>query len=345
MAKRKLPARIARFIIGEAGELKLRLMVELNRRITTSQDLDEILNYIADTLLDVISYDAAGIFLLNPESHALECVVARGYSESDKAAASLTSRDGIVGWVITTGESVLAAEVADNPYYINWRGLTRSQLTVPILSDGRIIGAFSLESDKPGNFSEKDLEWLSILATQVAIALDKARLHQELLKKKQLDEELRIAHEVQLSLLPKSAPKLAGLDIAGINVPSRNVGGDYFDFITIIPGHLGIVVADVSGKGVPASLIMASFRAFLRAEIRNNYAIRTIFTRVNNLLHEILQPHQFVTALYGVLDLKQLRFTYSNAGHHPAILLRANGKRHYLTIGGMVLGIFEDTSY
>jgi sigma-B regulation protein RsbU (phosphoserine phosphatase) len=218
-------------------------------------------------------------------------------------------------------------------------------LTVPITSDGKIIGAFNLESDRASNFGEKDLEWLSVLATQVAIAIDKARLHDELLEKKRLDEELRIAHEVQLSLLPTAAPKLAGLDIAGMNVPSRDVGGDYYDFIPIVAGHLGIVVADVVGKGIPASIIMASFRAFLRAEIRNNYAIQTIWSKVNNLLYEILQIHQFVTAFYGVLDLERRRFTYSNAGHHPALLLRPDGKWRQLKRGGTVLGICEGAAY
>lgn len=266
MPKRALPALISRFIIGEAGETKLRLMVEINRQISTSQDLGEMLNFIADSVGEVIAYDAAGIFLLGPKGDTVRCVVARGYDESHTGERPISSHDGIVGWAITTGESVLASEVTENPYYLNWREETRSQLTVPIRSDGK------------------------------------------------------------------------GLDIAGINMPSRNVGGDYFDFIPIVPGHLGVVVADVVGKGVPASLIMASFRAFLRAEIRNNYAIQTIFTKVNKLLHKILQPYQFVTAFYGVLDLERRRFTYSNAGHHPAILLRPDGKRRHLKAGGTVTG-------
>ena len=139
--------------------------------------------------------------------------------------------------------------------------------------------------------------------------------------------------------------ELDSLDIAGINVPSRDIGGDYYDFIPIVEGHLGIVVADVAGKGIPASLIMASFRAFLRAEIRNNYSIHTIFAKVNNLLVEILKPHQFVTAFYGVLDLQRRRFTYSNAGHHPPLLLRQDGKWRQLKVGGLMLGTFENISY
>jgi phosphoserine phosphatase RsbU/P len=343
--RRALPARIARFIIGEAGEAKLRLIVEISRKINTATEPDEILGFILDSAREVTDYDAAGIFLFDAESRTTRCVAGRGYRESFLIEAPIDNPLGIVGWVISTGESVIAAEVEDNPHYLNLREETRSQLTVPVMSDDKVIGALNLESDRAEGFNESDLEWLTVLATQVAIAIDKARLHQELLEKRRLDEELRIAREVQLSLLPTSAPTLDGLDIAGINIPSRNIGGDYYDFIPIVSGHLGIVIADVAGKGIPASLIMASFRAFLRAEIRNNYAIQTIFARVNNLLYEILQPHQFVTAFYGVLDLYRRRFTFSNAGHNPPLLLRPDGKWRQLKTGGLVLGIFEGASY
>jgi sigma-B regulation protein RsbU (phosphoserine phosphatase) len=343
--RRALPARIARFIIGEAGEDKLRLIVEISRKISTATELKEVLDFILDAARKEIDYDAAGIFLFDEESQTAMCAAGRGYRESFSIVAPFDRLPGIVGWVISTGESVIAAEVEDNPHYLNLREETHSQLTVPITGADKVLGAFNLESDRADAFTEKDLEWLAVLATQVAISIERARLHQELLEKRRLDEELRIAREVQLSLLPTSAPKLDGLDIAGINIPSRNIGGDYYDFIPIVSGHLGIVIADVAGKGVPASLIMASFRAFLRAEIRNNYSIHTIFAKVNNLLSEILQPHQFVTAFYGVLDLEQRRFTFSNAGHNPPMLLRPDGKWRRLTSGGVVLGIFEGASY
>jgi len=346
LARRKLPARIARFIIGEAGEAKLRLMVEISRRISTEAEPLQLLDFIVESVGDVIDYDAAGIFLCDPESQTIKCVSGRGYVQPDQSADIVLQGDaGIVGWVISTGESVITAEVRDEPHYLKLRPETHSELTVPIASDGHVIGAFTLESDEPDSFSEKDLEWLTVLATQVAVAIDRARLHQELLEKKRLDEELRIAREVQLSLLPTAAPQVPGLDIAGLNIPSRDIGGDYYDFIPIVQGHLGIVIADVSGKGIPASLIMASFRAFLRAEIRHNYAIQMIFARVNNLLREILQLNQFVTAFYGVLDLERRRFTFSNAGHHPMLLLRPDGKLRQLKTGGTVLGVFENAFY
>jgi phosphoserine phosphatase RsbU/P len=340
-----LPIRIERFIAGETEKIELRLMKEISRKISTATDSAEVLNFILDSARKVVDYDAAAILLFDEESRTARFVAGSGYREDAGFEVSLANEDSIVGWVISTGECVIAAEVGQNPHYLNRRPETRSQLTVPITIDGKVIGAFNLESDPPDSFNDDDLEWLLVLATEVAISIDRANHRQELLERKRLDEELRIAREVQLSLLPATAPNLEGLDIAGINIPSRDIGGDYYDFIPIIDGHLGIVIADVVGKGVPASLIMASFRAFLRAEIRNNYAIRTVFYRVNNLLHEILKPHQFVTAFYGVFDLERRRFTFSNAGHNPPVLMGPDKECRQLGCGGTVLGLFEGTSY
>lgn len=327
------------------SESRLRLMLEINRKINSSLELNEVLNFILDSVKTIIPYDAAEIYLLDAKTQTVEYFVGRGSDDAEREDVPLKKMRGIVGRVMATGEPVLAPDVFQNPDYIVGRQSTRSQLTVPIVSDGTIIGAFNVESDQPGRFTEEDLAWLTVLATQAAISIDKALLHRELIEKKRLEEQLRIARDVQLSLLPKAAPQLEGLDIAGLNVPSEDIGGDYFDFIPIVQGHLGVVVADVAGKGIPAALIMASFRAFLLSEIRNNYAIRTIFAKVNNLLHESLKEHQFVTAFYGVLDLEHRRFTYSNAGHHPPILFRADGQQRCLKSGGPVLGIFEGTTY
>jgi sigma-B regulation protein RsbU (phosphoserine phosphatase) len=332
-------------IIAEDKESRLRLMLEINRKINSSLVLEEVLNFILYSVRAIFPCDAAGIYLFDAETQTIRYFTGWGYSEAEQAEMPLKSLLSIVGHVLTTGEGMLVPDVAEHPDYLSCRGQTRSQLTVPIVSNGTITGAFTLESAQPGNFTAEDREWLTVLATQVAISTEKELLHQQLLDKKRLEEELRIAREVQLSLLPTADPKLEGLDISGLNIPSKDVGGDYFDFIPIVDGHLGIVVADVAGKGIPAALIMASFRAFLRAEIRNNYAIRTIFAKVNNLLHESLKRHQYVSAFYGVLDLKRRRFTYSNAGHHPAILLRPDGKRRYLKSGGLGLGFFEGTAY
>jgi sigma-B regulation protein RsbU (phosphoserine phosphatase) len=123
------------------------------------------------------------------------------------------------------------------------------------------------------------------------------------------------------------------------------VGGDYFDFVPIVPGQWGIAIADVSGKGIPAALIMSGFRASLIAEIRNNFAIRTILRKVNNVLKEMTPRDNFITAFYGVLDAGNRMFTYSNAGHNPPLLFRAGGKVERLQEGGPLVGVIADARY
>jgi len=308
----------------------LRLISDINRKISASSDVDEVLGYILDALREIIPYESAALFLVHPKTHGLKYAVHRGAGASDGKQFP--------------SEHVRLAQQQAAGYHLEFRGAGNTKLTVPVINGHGIVGAFEFAG--PENiFVGTILELIAVAASQAAIFVDKAVLNKELREKRLIEEELRIAREVQLSLLPAEAPKLDALDLHGINIPSYKIGGDYFDFIPIVDGHLGIAVADVAGKGIPASLIMASFRAFLRAEIRNNYAIRTILAKVNRVLKETLRDDQFVSAFYGVLDLARRRFTYSNAGHHPAILFRADGKRKYLKSGGLVLGIFDGITY
>src|SRR5206468_3120698 len=142
----------------------------------------------------------------------------------------------------------------------------------------------SSDLDEQDVYTGNDLGLFEKFTHQAALSIEKAQLHQALLEKNKLDKELSIARQIQMSFLPRKEPPLAGFDLAGLNIPSRRVSGDYYDFIRIVEGQWGIVIGDVSGKGIPASLIMASFRASLLAEIRNNYAIGTIMSKVNKLL-------------------------------------------------------------
>jgi sigma-B regulation protein RsbU (phosphoserine phosphatase) len=178
------------------------------------------------------------------------------------------------------------------------------------------------------------------------VAIERTRLHAEVLEKRSLAEEVTIGQRIQRTFLPERDPKVANFDIAGANYSSGLVGGDYYDYVRIADGHLGVVVADVSGKGIPAALIMASFRASLIAEVRNNYAIRTVMAKVNRLLWESMEADRFVTAVYGVLDIQARRFTYVNAGHNPGFLYRAaTGQFDQLDSTGPLLGTLEAATF
>jgi sigma-B regulation protein RsbU (phosphoserine phosphatase) len=210
---------------------------------------------------------------------------------------------------------------------------------------GRTIGVFNLESEALDAYHEGHLEMVSAFAAQAALTIERARLTRELLERRRLEKELTIAREIQLSFLPKSAPEIAGFEVAGTMRPHDEVGGDYFDFIPISETRLGLAIADVSGKGIPAALIMAGFRMCLLAEIRNEFAIRAVMRKVNSLLYESTARDKFVTAFYGVLDYRNRVLIFSNAGHNPPILMREGGRIDYLTDGGVALGVLPDAQY
>jgi sigma-B regulation protein RsbU (phosphoserine phosphatase) len=325
--------------------LEKETLLEVEKSLSSSLDLHEVLELILDSLLKVVKYDAAAIFLIDKRKQQIDHIKARGFDPALEPDLQLKIGEGLAGWVAQTQKSLIVPNVKEDPRYIEARVETESGMVVPIISNQRIIGVFSIESNKLDAYDEKDLELLDAFASLAAISIERAREHQEILEKRKLEEELSIARRIQKTFLPDKHPEMPGFDISGINIPSEKVGGDYYDFIPIIENQVGIAIGDVSGKGVPAALIMASFRASLIAEIRNNYAIRSIMFKVNNLLFESTESDIYVTAVYGVLDTKNRIFTFTNAGHNAPIFRRADGRMEYLLEGGMALGTFENSKY
>ncbi len=321
------------------------ILLDVDRLISSSLNLDEVLELILGSLKRLVKYDAAAIFLIDKEKREVGEIKTRGFDPAIEPDLILKLGQGLVGWVAVNRQPVIVPDVEKDPRYIEARHETKSEIVAPIITDQRTIGVFNLESDRVNSYDYGDLNLLTAFASHCAVAIERTRLHEEILIKKKLEEELLIARKIQQSFLPSKNPKLLRFDISGINIPSEQVGGDYYDFIPIIEDQIGIVIGDVSGKGIPAALIMASFRASLKAEIRNNYAIGTIFFKVNNLLYESIERENYVTAVYGVLDIKNRVFTFSNAGHNPPILRRKEGTIEYLTEGGVALGILQNHDY
>jgi sigma-B regulation protein RsbU (phosphoserine phosphatase) len=314
--------------------------------MSSSLELDEVLHDMMGALKKVVDYDAVGIFLVKRKTNRVEPRVWQGYAGADpREHLAPKVGEGLVGWVVEHGEGVYVPDTSQDERYFEGRQQTRSELVVPIKADNVTIGAFNLESDKLDAYSEDDLKFLTVFASQAAVSIERARLYKQRLSSRNIQEQLNIARMIQSSFLPRRNPEIRGFDVAGRNISSHEVGGDYYDFIEIVDNQLGIAIADVSGKGIPASLIMAAFRASLIAEIRNNYAIRTILQKVNRLLIESIDRGNFVTAVYGVLDSKNRIFTFSNAGHNPPILIRSDGSSEELTEGGLALGIIDGQSY
>lgn len=325
--------------------LRKEVLLEVGKSLSSTLDLEEVLKRIIQSVKLVVSCDGVGIFLVDKKTQEVEQFEIEGYDPILAADLNLKIGQGLIGWVAKTGEPVIVPDVRKDERYINARLSTLSEMVVPIITDGRILGVFDLQSDYLNAYSEEDLELLTAFASQAAVSIERARLHKVTLEKRKLEEDLNIAREIQKTFLPKENPIVWGFDISGINISSEKVGGDYYDFIPIVEQQLGVAIADSSGKGIPASLIMAAYRASLKAEIRNNFTIRAIFNKVNFLLFESLERENYVTAVYGVLDIKSKIFTFSNAGHNPPILYRPNGTIEYLTEGGIALGMFPNSTY
>lgn len=335
-------------IYAEAMREKVQnhLLLELGTKISVSLDTNQLLEQILDLVFQVVRYDAAGIYLVERQTQWINQQAIRGYDPGQEDAVRLKVGRGLIGWVAKTGRPVIVPDVSRDSRYVNARPQTRSELVAPLRIGAEVIGAFNLESDELDAYGPEDLELVMTFASQAAVAIERTRLHSAVLESRRLEEELSIGQRIQRTFLPERDPKVPNFDIAGANYSSGLVGGDYYDYVRITDGHLGIVVADVSGKGIPAALIMASFRASLIAEVRNNYAIRTIFAKVNKLLWESVEPDRFVTALYGVLDVAARRFTYVNAGHNPGLLFRAaTGQFETLESTGPLLGTLETATF
>jgi len=334
---------------------KLRMLLDITKKISRSLDLQEVLNLVMDTLDSLIPYDAAGIFVVKcvddsiagtaEEPCVFEAEAVRGYDIEELTNLHLKLGEGLIGQVALTSEPIISSDVRKNPNYINARGQTRSEMVAPIISNTEVIGVFDLESDEFNAYSDDDLQVLMLLASQVAIIIEKVMLHEHLIEKKRLEGQLEVARQVQLELLPAKDPQLEGYDISAYNFPTEEVSGDYYDWVRIYDDQIGLVIADVSGKGVPAALLMAFLRASLRAATHIGYSPHISMAKVNYLLWESIERNQFVTAFYGILDVTNKTLTYTNAGHNPPILLKQNGDVSFMNRGSVPLGMFRDTRY
>src|SRR5438105_10411767 len=352
-----MPETMQKRVAGLSTIDKLRMLLDITKTISRSLDLDEVLNLVMDTLDSLIPYDAAGIYLVKCSQPLFEtdgkldetCVfhtqAVRGYEIDDLQELHLKMGEGLIGHVAVTGKPYVSQDVRRDPRYINARPRTNSKMVAPIVSNNEVIGVFDLESDDLNAYSNDDLEVLMLLASQVAIIIEKVMLHDQLIEKQRLETQLEVARQVQLQLLPARDPQLEGFETSAYNFPTEEVSGDYYDWVRIYDDQIGVVIADVSGKGVPAALLMAFLRASLRAATHIGYAPHISMSKVNYLLWESIERNQFVTAFYGILDATNRTLAYSNAGHNPPLFLDKDGNVRFEERGGVPLGMFRDSRY
>ena len=331
---------------------KLRLLLDITKTISRSLDSEEVLTLVMDTLSSLISYDAAGIYLIesvveNGETHySFKSKAIRGYQISFELVEPLLKLgEGFIGYVAQTGKPLISPDVSQDKRYFPARKRTKSEMVAPIIANDKVIGVFDLESDELNSYNEDDLSVLQLLASQVAIIIEKVELHDQLIEKRRLQAQLEIARQVQLELLPEADPHLPGFDISAYVFPTEEVSGDYYDWVRMFDDQIGIIVADAVGKGIPAALLMAFLRASLRSGVQVGYAPHIALSKVGNLLWDSVEDNQFITAIYGILDATNRTFVFSNAGHNPPLLMKPNGEYRFVEYGDLPLGMFFDSRY
>ena len=337
--------RLLHFKLARQEMLHRTALYEVGKKISSSLDLNEVLNLIIDALQTVVPYDAAAIVLLDEDQNSVVERTVRGYA-SDRDTINLKMGEGISGSAAETGKAIIVPDVSRDDRYVQHRPETKSEMAVPMLSGDQVIGVFNIENDRANAYNEDAQSLLEAFASQASIAIQNARLFDDARRSRLLDRELEVAGEIQRTLLPRAVPEVPGLSLAVYSEPSREVGGDFYDFIPFSDKQLGVAVGDVVGKGIPAALTMASlYTAFHEYANYYVYLPSYVIGHVNEVLYEVTSADRFATLFYGIANMQEMTFVYCNAGHPPPLLCRKSGETVNLYTGGLIVGSFEDARF
>jgi sigma-B regulation protein RsbU (phosphoserine phosphatase) len=326
-------------------------LAEIGRDVASVLDLDELFSRIALLAKRVIDYRTFGILLLDEERGELEMKLAVKYGEKLEVPR-VRLGEGLIGYAALHREPVLVSDVSQDPRYINLVPDVRSELAIPLLLKDRCIGVVDLESPELDAFSKRDVEILTLLASQAAVAIENARLYEEVrANEERLEKELRFAQRVQTALLPAGPPKrLKGVDVAAAFAPARELGGDFHDYLSPESHTLVVAVGDVSGKGVPAALYsvfaaeLIRGRTFRRRYLPDRSSPAGVLSSVNTILQQRQLEEYYCTLCYTVFDLKRRVMTLANSGlPYP---IRCSGDTcAQIELPGVPLGSFQGSTY
>lgn len=310
--------------------------------LADTRDLQEILNRAARMVCEVMKVKACSIRMLDESTGALSIQAVHNLSDEYLSKGPVNISENPIDSAAIAGEIVRIADAPTDPRtrypeQARKEGLV-SGLVCGMVYRGKPVGVMRVYTDRPHVFSTFEEALLQGVASQAAAAIVNVRLRNEAIEAERYTRQMAYAGAVQRRMIPAKPPEHEGAEIGAVYRPTFEVGGDFYDFIKLPQGNLGIAIADVVGKGVPASLMMASLRSALRVYAYHRYDIDQIFAEVNRHVCRETSIGEFATAIYGVLSPDSRRFTYCNAGHEPPLLLR-KGEIQHLRIGGMVLGV------
>ena len=328
---------------------ELTAVYNVTMMLSEARDLEKVLQRTVRAVCEVMETKASSLRLINDERD--ELVIKAVYNLSpeyiNKGPVRL-SQAWIDHEALTSKGYEYVRNMAEDPRVQYPQEAKRegivSMLSVGLRYKGKNLGVLRVYTAQEHNFTQFQVDLMKAVAAQAAAAIEHARLAQETVQAQALERQVQMAGQVQQRMIPATPPTIPGIDLAAVYVPVYELGGDFYDLIELPYNNLGMVIADVSGKGVPASLTMAAVRAALRAQIDNVYYLYEVVRRINLMLIRDSNPGEFVTLFYGVLDGRNRRFTYCNAGHPPAMIFR-KGKIIELGSDNMVLGLEAEEKY
>jgi phosphoserine phosphatase RsbU/P len=323
----------------------LLLLNEIARELTSILNLDEVLKRVGELLSRLIDYQMFSILLLDGAGEKLQHRFSLRFQENIQLKHDIPLGKGVVGYAAEQKQAVLVRDVKKDPRYIETNPETRSELAVPLIYKDKVIGVLDLEHTRRGFFTEDHQRTITTLAAQIAIAIENARLYEEIARQeRRLERDLAMARELQFRLLPQSRPKLANLEIAAKFSPARAIGGDLYDFISYSQSRTALVIGDVSGKGAPAAIYAALVSGILRSHSPMEPGPAEMLAAVNYSLSERRIDGQFVSLIYAVWDNENRTLQVANSGL-PRPVYCHKGKTQMIEATGLPLGLFDDAEY
>jgi sigma-B regulation protein RsbU (phosphoserine phosphatase) len=323
---------------------ELSILNDMARVISSTMTMDAVIENIVKRAVKAIGGQQGMITIVDEQSPTEMKTLIRAQNSTSNLQTFHLNQN-ILGWMMINKKPLLANDLHNDPRFsgVHVENTFHSLLCVPLLVKNRMIAILAVFNKKNTDaFSEDDKRLLSIIAAQSAQILENSRLYEQEKSLQRMQEEIKFAARIQNDLLPKKFPQLPGYDIAGKSIPAQAIGGDYFDFIPIDGSRIGVCLGDVTGKGLPAALLMSNVQATLRGQTLVSISPKECIMRSNRLLYQSTSPEKFVTLFYGMLDTEKHSIWFSNAGHDNPYLISANGEMKRLKTGGTVLSVMEE---
>ena len=328
---------------------RLESLINASKILNSTLDLDKLLSLILDLAVKNLKANRGTIYLIDQEKKELWSKVLKG---KELVEIRLPIGTGIAGHVAKTGRTINLQDAwKDKRFFagfdIRTGFQTKTMLCMPMRDrKKKIIGVFQILNKREGVFDKDDEQFLGAFSVHAALAIETTRLHQAIVEKERIEKEIEIAGAIQRRLLPKEIPSLPGYEVDALARPSKMVGGDYYDIIKLTDRKFAFVVADVSGKGVPAALLVSTLHASLHAYIESEIDLAELVGKLNLVVYKNTEPERYITFFIGILDLERGNFTYVNAGHNfPFVFSPLKKSLVELGAGGLPLGMFEIAEY